>query len=151
MPNNAVRIIVMTCLMTAAIGGAAFADCPSFSFVAITKRSCPTCNIQASLDSRFPGSTIFMSSAGSAQERAIFHGGDVQPGSRATIFYRDAAGNLVFIHTTGPARTNGVIHHEPEGVFIAANPGTRFEVVAAWQDECGAGFQERVIGFVEML
>lgn len=145
------RVTLMACMMIAIASSSVLADCPTPSFVAVTKRSCSTCGVQSFIDSKSPLFTIHVSSSAPENERALYHGGDVQPTSPAFFDYIDVnTGSIVRSWVTAFSRPNGVIHHEGERLVMPQNAGMVLEVVARWLDECTHATEHRTIGFVEI-
>jgi hypothetical protein len=156
MQYQTVRVTLMTSLMIAAttlVPGTSsilLADCPTPSFVIVAERNCPSCTVEQTVDSRIPGLTIHLDWTAILQERQVFHGGDVTPGTQAVFNYVNVATGVGSQYVTAAARPNGVIHHETEERFFVGQAGDSWEVEATWIDECGAGLQEHSIGFVTM-
>lgn len=67
------------------------------------------------------------------QGTTLYPTGVVVPNSRARFHFYNAAGQLVKVHVTQPARENCVIHHEPEAMSTwDMAPGYYFIVASYW-------------------
>jgi hypothetical protein len=66
------------------------------------------------------------------QGQFVYPTGVVRRDTRASFTFRDAAGTVVATHLTQPARSNCVIHHEPEAMSTWALPVGPISVTATY-------------------
>jgi hypothetical protein len=131
--------------------GSSVPDCPAPSWIkSVQSDANGVVNHGNEANSQNPGGTIVIHISDPAH-RYVSHLGDVQPGSRATFEYFDQNGLSLASHTTQPARSNGVIHQEPEVRQVNFGPGTHLTVYGTFTDECGRGDVTMFLGYLDVV
>lgn len=137
---------------TASAGGSGTADCPTPSWIRVihSNSTGSATNPGNQVNSYEPGRTLTINFFDWSW-RYVAHTGDVMPGSNAYFEYIDQSGRRVWDHTTYPARSNGVIHHEPEVRQVPFGPGAYLTVYGTYTDECAKDRRTVFLGYLSVV
>ncbi len=82
------------------------------------------------------------------QGTPLYPSGVVNAGSRINFGFYDVAGNLVKLHLTQPARSNCVVHHEPEVIYNwDLAPGYYYVYASYWGLSTTGGVYDSLDGW----